>query len=279
MAVIIDGKAVAKQLRAELAQQVAQMAPAPGLDVVLVGEDPASQVYVRGKIKACKEIGIRSREHRLPGQTTERELLDLLAQLNADKSVHGILVQLPLPGHIDERRILSAVLPQKDVDAFHPENVGRIVSGDYLLAPCTPAGILELLDRYDIPIEGRHCVVVGRSNIVGKPQAILMLHRNATVSIAHSRTADLGGLTRQADILVAATGRAHLIGADMVKPGAVVIDAGITRGESGKLVGDVDFEAVAPKASHITPVPGGVGPMTIAMLMKNTVLAAQLAKK
>ncbi len=273
---IIDGKQTAKDLRAEIAKEVesikSKTGKVPGLATVLVGEDPASAVYVRNKNKVCKELGFESFQHTLPAETTESELLDLVESLNANPGVNGILVQLPLPDHIDSNKILNAILPEKDVDGFHPHNVGLLTGGTALLAPCTPAGIIHMLDRYDIPIEGKHAVVIGRSNIVGKPIAMLLLHRNATVTICHSRTKDLPQMAASADILIAAIGRAHFVTADMVKDGAVVIDVGINRVD-GKLTGDVDFETVSPKTSYITPVPGGVGPMTIAMLMSNTLKA------
>ncbi len=280
MAVIIDGKAISEQIRGELAAGVAAMkqnGTTPGLAVVLVGEDPASQVYVRNKIRACEQLGIHSEDHRLPADTTEGELLALVRELNRREDIHGILVQLPLPRQIRERAVIEAIAPEKDVDAFHAQNVGQIVQGQYDFLPCTPAGVLELIRRSGIPVEGKDCVVVGRSNIVGKPMAMLMLHENATVTICHSRTRDLSAVTRRADILIVAIGRAKFITADMVKEGAVVIDVGMDRDENGKLCGDVDFAAVEPKAGYITPVPGGVGPMTITMLMKNTVTAARLA--
>ena len=280
MAVIIDGKAISEQIRRELAAEVAAMkqnGATPGLAVVLVGEDPASQVYVRNKIRACEQLGIHSEDHRLPADTTEEELLALVRELNRREDIHGILVQLPLPRQIRERAVIEAIAPEKDVDAFHTQNVGQIVQGQYDFLPCTPAGVLELIRRSGVPVEGKECVVVGRSNIVGKPMAMLMLHENATVTICHSRTRDLSAVTRRADILIVAIGRAKFITAGMVKEGAVVIDVGMDRDENGKLCGDVDFASVEPKAGYITPVPGGVGPMTITMLMKNTVTAARLA--
>lgn len=280
MAAIIDGKAISEQIRQELAAEVAAMKQkvvTPGLAVVLVGEDPASQVYVRNKLRACQQIGIYWEDHRLPAETTEETLLDLIRELNRREEIHGILVQLPLPGQIREQAVIEAIAPEKDVDAFHAQNVGQIVQGQYRFLPCTPAGVLELIRRSGISVEGKDCVVVGRSNIVGKPMAMLMLHENATVTICHSRTRELPAVTRRADILIVAIGRAKFITGDMVKEGAVVIDVGMNRDENGKLCGDVDFAAVEPKAGHITPVPGGVGPMTITMLMKNTVTAARLA--
>ena len=280
MAAIIDGKSISEQIRQELAAEVAAMKQkgvTPGLAVVLVGEDPASQVYVRNKLRACQQIGIYWEDHRLPAETTEEALLDLIRELNRREEIHGILVQLPLPGQIREQAVIEAIAPEKDVDAFHAQNVGQIVQGQYRFLPCTPAGVLELIRRSGISVEGKDCVVVGRSNIVGKPMAMLMLHENATVTICHSRTRELPAVTRRADILIVAIGRAKFITGDMVKEGAVVIDVGMNRDENGKLCGDVDFAAVEPKAGHITPVPGGVGPMTITMLMKNTVTAARLA--
>ena len=279
MAIQMDGRLVAQQTRARLAEQVRELAEQgirPGLAVVLVGEDTASRVYVQSKARACEELGILSRQITLPADTTQQQLAQLIAQLNADGEIHGILVQSPLPEHIDEAAITELILPQKDVDAFHPYNVGRIMLGDYAFLPCTPAGILEILGHYGIDPAGKHCVVVGRSHIVGRPMSMLMLHANATVTICHSHTRNLPELTRQADILVAAVGRAGFITADMVKPGAVVVDVGMNRDAQGRLCGDVDFAAVEPKAGYITPVPGGVGPMTVTMLMQNTITAARL---
>ncbi len=281
MAIRIDGKAVSAKLREKLKEDVAAFVEktgvTPGLAVVLVGEDPASAVYVRNKHRGCEEVGIRSDVYTLPAETTEEELLSLLEKLNADDKVHGILVQLPLPRHISEEKVIHTIRPEKDVDAFHPQNAGNILLGKYSFLPCTPAGVMELLAAYDINISGKECVVVGRSNIVGKPQALLLLEKNGTVTVCHSRTKDLGEVTRRADILVVAIGRPCFITADMVKPGAVVIDVGINRKEDGKLCGDVDFDAVEPKASAITPVPGGVGPMTITMLLRNALRAAEMA--
>lgn len=279
MAIRIDGKAVAAQVRAQVARDVAAFKARgvqPGMAVVLVGDDPASKIYVNNKKKACAETGIYSEEHILPAETTQAELLALIERLNADKKIHGILVQSPLPGHLDEKLVVEHIDPRKDVDAFHAYNVGRIMIGDYTFLPCTPAGVIELIRSTGVAIEGKSCVVVGRSNIVGKPMAMLLLHCNGTVTICHSRTKNLAEICRGADILVAAVGRAKMISADMVKPGAVVIDVGMNRDENGRLCGDVDFDAVEPVASYITPVPGGVGPMTIAMLMKNAVRAAEL---
>ena len=242
--------------------------------VILVGDDPASRVYVNNKKKACAEVGIYSREYALPKETTQEELLNLIRELNQDPEIHGILVQLPLPDHLDERQVLETISPDKDVDGFHPVNVGRLVTGQPCLKPCTPAGIIELIDRTGIELKGKEAVVVGRSNIVGKPVALLLLARHATVTICHSRTERIDEVCRRADVLVAAVGRPEMITGDWVKPGAVVIDVGINRVEKG-LVGDVEFDTAKEKAGYITPVPGGVGPMTIAMLMKNTVEAAR----
>lgn len=280
MATIIDGKAVSAKLRQEMKAEVEalkQQGITPGLAVVLVGEDPASQVYVRNKIKACQELGIHSQDHRLPADTTQEELLALIRELNGAPDIHGILVQLPLPGQISEQAVIAAIDPKKDVDAFHAQNVGKIVQGSYDFLPCTPAGVMALIHSTGVPIQGKECVVIGRSNIVGKPMALLMLHEHATVTICHSRTRDLPEVCRRADILIVAIGKAKFVTADMVKEGAVVIDVGMDRDENGKLCGDVDFAGVEPKAGYITPVPGGVGPMTITMLMQNTVTAARLA--
>ncbi|MBE6847209.1 MAG: bifunctional methylenetetrahydrofolate dehydrogenase/methenyltetrahydrofolate cyclohydrolase FolD [Ruminococcus sp.] len=278
MAAIINGKEIAAKVKAEVAAEVAklkEMGHNPGLAVVLVGDNPASRVYVNNKKKDCEEVGFASYEYALPAETTEAELLELIAKLNADAGVNGILVQLPLPKHICEQTILHAISSAKDVDAFHPENVGRIMIGDYSFLPCTPAGVIEMLDSIGCDINGKHCVVIGRSNIVGKPMGMLLLHRNGTVTICHSRTADLAEQTRQADILVAAVGKADFVTADMVKPGAVVIDVGMNRNAQGKLCGDVAYDEVEKVASAITPVPGGVGPMTRAILMRNTLTAAK----
>lgn len=278
MATIIDGKAVSTAIRSELKEKIAAFKAAggatPGLAVVLVGEDPASAVYVRNKHRACEEVGIYSEVYRLPQTTSEEELLALIERLNEAENIHGILVQLPLPKHISEERVVLAIHPDKDVDAFHPSNVGKIMLGNYRFLPCTPAGVMALLQHYGISVEGKECVVVGRSNIVGKPQALLLLEKNGTVTVCHSRTKNLADVTRRADILVAAVGRAKFITADMVKEGAVVIDVGINRMADGKLCGDVDFNTVSQKASAITPVPGGVGPMTITMLLQNALRAA-----
>lgn len=274
---IIDGKTLAAQVKAEAAAETAALKAkgvTPCLAVILVGEDPASQVYVRGKAKDCGDCGIDSRVIRLPEETTQAELLKLVGELAADKAVNGILVQLPLPAHIDEKAVIDAIPPEKDVDGFSPVNVGRMQIGEPCFLPCTPAGCIRMIESTGTAIEGKHAVVIGRSNIVGKPAALLLLAKNATVTICHSRTANLKELCAGADILVAAVGKAGFVTGDMVKPGAVVIDVGINRGEDGKLHGDVDFAAAAEKAAYITPVPGGVGPMTRAMLMKNTVQAA-----
>ena len=279
MAQIIDGKEVSQHIRKEVANEVLKLKEergiTPGLAAVLVGDNPASQIYVRNKRKACEEAGIYSEEYRLAEETTEEELLSLIIKLNEDKRIHGILVQLPLPKQINETKILRAVSPFKDIDGFHPENVGFLVEGNPRFIPCTPHGIIKLLDYYRIEIQGKEAVVVGRSNIVGKPVSLLLLHRHATVTICHSRTRPLEEVTRRVDILVAAMGRAKFITGNMVKEGVAVIDVGINRLDDGKLVGDVDFESVREKASYITPVPGGVGPMTIAMLLWNTLSSAK----
>lgn len=278
MANIIDGKAVSEHVKQRIAQETAQLKQqgiTPGLAVILVGEDPASQIYVNSKERACAQVGFYSEKHTLPADTSMEQLLALVDRMNKDPKIHGILCQLPLPGQLDETAVIHAIAPEKDVDAFHPVNVGRIMIGDFDFLPCTPAGIMEMLAYENIDIEGKHCVVVGRSNIVGKPMAMLMLHKNATVTICHSRTKNLADYCRSADILIAAVGKANFITADMVKPGAVVIDVGMNRPAGGKLCGDVDFKQVEQKASYITPVPGGVGPMTIAMLMQNTLTAAK----
>ncbi|MCT4792475.1 MULTISPECIES: bifunctional methylenetetrahydrofolate dehydrogenase/methenyltetrahydrofolate cyclohydrolase FolD [Exiguobacterium] len=277
MAVVIDGKQVAQSYRLKLKEEVARLKEEriqPKLTVILIGEDPASQSYVRGKEKAAQEIGMDSDLIRLPEETKESELLHLIERLNADASVHGILVQLPLPKHIDESKVIFAIAPEKDVDGFHPVSVGKMIIGEPTFLPCTPNGILHLVKEMNVPIAGRHVVVVGRSQIVGKPVGMLFLNESATVTYCHSKTADLGAMTRQADILIVAVGVPKLITADMVKPEAVVIDVGVNRVD-GKLVGDVEFEAVKEVASMITPVPGGVGPMTITMLLHNTIEAAK----
>ncbi|MBQ3015237.1 MAG: bifunctional methylenetetrahydrofolate dehydrogenase/methenyltetrahydrofolate cyclohydrolase FolD [Clostridia bacterium] len=278
MAKIIDGKLVSKSIRESLAQEVALLKEQgifPKLAVILVGNDPASAVYVRNKEKACLETGIEPQQITLPEETNENELLTLIERLNEDDSVHGILVQLPLPRHISEEKVIDSIDPSKDVDAFTHESVGRIVEGKYTFLPCTPAGIMRLLEHYEVDISGKECVVVGRSNIVGKPMALLLLNASGTVTVCHSKTRNLSEVTSRADIIVVAVGRANFLKADMVKDGAVVIDVGINRLDNGKLCGDVEFEEVSKKASLITPVPGGVGPMTITMLMKNTVFAAK----
>lgn len=279
MATIIDGKAIAAAVRADVAAEVAELKKkgiAPGLAVIIVGDDPASRVYVNNKKKACAEAGIYSEEFALPADTTQDELLALVASLNNRSDINGILCQLPLPSHLDDKAVIEAISPAKDVDAFHASNVGRIMIGNYHFLPCTPAGVMELLARTGVEVEGKNCVVIGRSNIVGKPMAMLLLHKNGTVTICHSRTRNLKEICAGADILVAAVGKAKFVTADMVKPGAAVIDVGMNRDENGKLCGDVDYAAVEPVAGYITPVPGGVGPMTIAMLLKNTLMAAKL---
>ncbi len=278
MATIIDGKAIAAQLRAEIAAETAglkEQGVTPGLAVILVGDDPASHTYVRNKQRACAEVGFYSEQIDLPADTDARTLLDTVATLNARPDIHGILCQLPLPAPLDEAAVIAAIDPAKDVDAFHCVNAGHILLGDYQFLPCTPAGVMELLRRSGVEVAGRECVVVGRSNIVGKPMALLLLQANGTVTVCHSRTRDLAAACRRADVLVVAIGKAKFITADMVKPGAAVIDVGMDRDENGKLCGDVDFAAVEPVAGAITPVPGGVGPMTIAMLLRNTLTAAK----
>ena len=278
---IIDGKLVAAKVRAEVADQVKELARGgfvPGLTVVRVGEDPASAVYVKGKRKACEEVGMRSVEHHLPATTAEAELLALIARLNADPETHGILVQLPLPKHIDESKVLDAISPAKDADGFHPVNVGALWLAKPAPRPCTPAGVMRLLDEVGVDPKGKRALVVGRSNIVGKPMAYMLLERHATVTIAHSRTEDLAGEVARADILVAAIGKAEMVKGAWVKPGAVVIDVGMNRKADGKLCGDVEFPEAEKRASAITPVPGGVGPMTIAMLLVNTLDLARRAR-
>jgi len=280
MVSIIDGNKIAQAIRNEVRQSAIslkeQKGIVPGLAVVLVGEDPASQIYVGKKAKACAEVGFLSREYKLPADTSEIKLLEIIAELNKDQLIHGILVQLPLPKNISTDKIIATIDPYKDVDGFHPYNVGGLITGSPLFIPCTPQGIMELIARTGIDLKGKEAVMVGRSNIVGKPMALLLLAQHATVTICHSRTKDLPAVTRRADILIAAVGKPHMIKANMVKDGVIVIDVGVNRLENGKLVGDVDFNEVAPKASFITPVPGGVGPMTIAMLMKNTLDAANM---
>ena len=278
MATIIDGKELSKKLKEQMKDRVAQMRQqgiVPKLVVVLVGNNSASEVYVRNKHKACGEVGIESEVIKMPEETTQQELLDVVKGLNEDRTVDGILVQLPLPGQINEKVVLRSILPEKDVDGFHPVNVGLLSIGDDCYAPATPSGIIAMFKEYGIEIAGKHCVIIGRSNIVGKPMAALLLRHNATVTVCHSKTQKLGELTRQADIVIVATGHRHTLTADMVKEGAVVIDVGMNRNELGKLCGDVDFDEVKEKASFITPVPGGVGPMTITELLENTILAAQ----
>ena len=282
MSIIIDGTKIAQDIRRSVREETLAFTEktgvVPGLAVVLAGDDPASKVYVGRKAKACAEAGFLSREYKLPADVGEAELLALIRDLNNDPQIHGILVQLPLPKHIATDKIIAAIDPSKDVDGFHPANVGRLVTGSPLFVPCTPRGIMELLARSGISLSGKDAVVVGRSNIVGKPMAFLLLAQNATVTMCHSKTKDLSAVTSRADVLIAAIGKPRMITADMVKEGAVVIDVGVNRLESGKLAGDVAFDEVAPKTSAITPVPGGVGPMTIAMLMKNTLDAARLAR-
>ena len=275
MAVRIDGKALAAKVKARAAEGAKDLPRKPGLAVILVGDNQASRVYVTGKEKDCAECGFLSFEYKLPAETTQAELLELIDRLNGDEAVDGILVQLPLPEHLNEDQVLNAIHPEKDVDCFHPFNVGRLVIGDPVFLPCTPAGVMEMLKEYDIPVAGKHCVVLGRSNIVGKPMGALLLQQSGTVTTCHSRTPDLASFTRQADILVSAVGRVGLVTADMVKEGAVVIDVAMNRNAEGKLCGDVDYASVEPKASYITPVPGGVGPMTRAMLMENLLTAAR----
>ncbi len=279
MAQIIDGKAVSRQVRERVANETAKLKEkgvTPGLAVIIVGEDPASQVYVKNKEKACEEVGFYSEKFALPENTTQEELNALVKKLNNDPKINGILCQLPLPNHLDDKEVINLIDPIKDVDAFHPVNVGAIMIGDYNFLPCTPAGVMELIRSTGVDVSGKKAVVMGRSNIVGKPMAMLLLHENATVEITHSRTNNLAEITCQADILVAAIGKAKFVKKDMVKQGAVVIDVGMNRDENGKLCGDVDFEDVKDKCSFITPVPGGVGPMTISMLMQNTLTAAKI---
>ena len=276
---IIDGKLVSQSVKDDVKAQVAalkEQGVEVTLAVIIVGDDPASRVYVNNKKKACEYVGFKSLEYALPAETTQEELMTLVDELNNRADVNGILCQLPLPKHLDEKAVIEAISPLKDVDAFHAVNVGKIMIGDYDFLPCTPAGVMEMLSYYDIDVTGKNCVVIGRSNIVGKPMAMLLLHKNGTVTITHSRTVDLKNVTNKADILVAAIGKAKFVGEDMVKDGAVVIDVGMNRDENGKLCGDVDFDTVAPKCSYITPVPGGVGPMTIAVLMKNTLKACKI---
>ena len=280
MAKIIDGKALAQSIKENIAREVAALKEkgvTPGLAVILVGDDPASKVYVNNKKKACAQVGIYSEEYLLPADTDEKTLLDLIAKLNADKNISGVLLQAPIPPNLDYRKISETISPDKDVDAFHPYNVGKIMIGDFDFVPCTPAGVIELIKSTGTEIAGKNCVVIGRSNIVGKPQAMLLLKENGTVTVCHSKTKDIASFTRGADILVVAVGRAGFVNGDMIKPGAVVIDVGMNRNAEGKLCGDVDFASAEPVASYITPVPGGVGPMTVTMLLKNTVKAAKIA--
>ncbi len=282
MAVLIDGKAVSAKVKAQVAQETEELKAkgiCPGLAVVIVGDDPASRIYVNNKKKACAAAGIYSEEHALPGDTTQEELLDLIDALNKRKEIHGILVQSPLPEGLDEAAVVEKIDPEKDVDAFHAYNVGKIMQGKYTFLPCTPAGVIELIKSTGVDICGKQCVVIGRSDIVGKPMAMLLLHENGTVTICHSRTKNLGEICKSADILVSAVGKAHFVTGDMVKPGAVVIDVGMNRDENGKLCGDVEFSEAEPVAGYITTVPGGVGPMTIAMLLKNTLTAARLQNR
>jgi methylenetetrahydrofolate dehydrogenase (NADP+)/methenyltetrahydrofolate cyclohydrolase len=277
---LIDGKALAAQLRAALKPAVAALAARgarPGLAAILAGDDPASRIYVRNKVRACEEVGVRSELHEFAAEVSEKTLLERIAGLNRDPTVHGIVVQMPLPAHLDHERVLAAVSAAKDVDGFHAENLGLLARGTPRFVSCTPAGVLRLLDHAGVPLAGRHAVVIGRSTIVGKPMALLLLQRDATVTICHSKTIRLAELARQADVLVAAAGRPRMVGAEMVKPGACVIDVGTSRTAEGKLSGDVDFAAVSEVAGWITPVPGGVGPMTVAMLVANTVRATELS--
>lgn len=279
---LLDGKKVSQRIKEEVAKEalaLKEKGVKPGLAVILAGNDPASRVYVNNKKKACEACNIHSEEYTFPENVTEEELIELIEALNESKSVHGILVQLPLPKHIDEKKIINTISEDKDVDAFTPANVGKIMIGDYDFLPCTPAGVMELIKESGIDPAGKECVVVGRSNIVGKPQAMLLLHKNATVTICHSKTRDLASVTKRADILVVAVGRPRFITGDMIKEGAVVIDVGMNRDDEGKLCGDVDFDSASLVAGAITPVPGGVGPMTIAMLMKNTIRAAEKSIK
>lgn len=279
MATIISGKEVSAKVRADVKNECEALKAkgiTPGLAVIIVGDDPASRVYVNNKKKACADVGFVSEEYALPAETTQEELMALIDKLNSRADINGILCQLPLPKHLDEKAVINAISPIKDVDAFHPSNVGRIMIGDYHFLPCTPAGVMELIHSAGIDVSGKSCTVIGRSNIVGKPMAMLLMHENGTVTVCHSRTKNTAEICRNADIIVASVGKPKFLTADMVKEGAIVIDVGINRDENGKLCGDVDYDAVAAKASYITPVPGGVGPMTIAMLMKNTLMAAKI---
>ncbi|WP_347554076.1 bifunctional methylenetetrahydrofolate dehydrogenase/methenyltetrahydrofolate cyclohydrolase FolD [Robbsia sp. KACC 23696] len=277
-ATLIDGNALSKQLRGDVAKRAATLTAAghqPGLAVVLVGENPASQVYVRNKVKACEEYGVYSRKITQPADLSETALLALIDELNQDPAIDGILVQLPLPAHIDSHKVIEAIAPEKDVDGFHVANAGALMTGMPLFRPCTPYGVMKMFEAYGIPLAGAEAVVIGRSNIVGKPMAMMLLEAGATVTICHSKTRDLAAHTKRADIIVAATGRRNVLTADMIKPGATVIDVGMNRDDAGKLCGDVDFAGLSPIAGHITPVPGGVGPMTITMLLVNTIEAAE----
>ena len=275
MATLIDGKALAAKVKAQLIEEAKDLPRRPGLAVILVGHDPASRTYVTNKEKDCEQCGFLSYEYKLPDETSEEEVLDMIGYLNKNPKVDGILVQMPLPKHIDEQRVINAISPEKDVDAFHPFNVGRMVIGNPVFLPCTPAGILEMFREYQISIKGKRCVVLGRSNIVGKPMALLLMQNDGTVTTCHTKTENLADITREADILVSAAGRRNLVTGDMVKEGVVVIDVAMNRDEEGKFCGDVDFASVSPKASYITPVPGGVGPMTRAILLKNILTAAK----
>ena len=279
MARIIDGKALAQKIKENISEEVSELKNKgiiPGLAVILVGDDPASKVYVNNKKKACAQVGIYSEEYLLPADTDEKTLLDLIAKLNADDRINGVLLQAPIPPHLDYRKISETISPMKDVDAFHPYNVGKIMIGDFDFVPCTPAGVVELIKSTGTTIEGKNCVVIGRSNIVGKPQAMLLLKENGTVTVCHSKTKDIASVTRNADILVVAVGKAGFVTGDMIKPGAVVIDVGMNRGADGKLCGDCDFDSCSGVAEWITPVPGGVGPMTRAMLLENTLTAYRI---
>lgn len=271
----MDGKALAEKVKSNVRAAVAVMEQRPGLAVIIVGDNPASRVYVNGKKKDCGECGIYSEEYALPEETTQGDLLALIDELNGREDIDGILVQLPLPGRLNEKEVLLAIAPEKDVDGFHPVNVGKLVTGEPGFRPCTPAGVMRMLEEYEIDPAGKHCVVLGRSNIVGKPQALMMLEKNATVTVCHSKTPDLAEECRRADILVSAVGKCGIVTADMLRDGAVVIDVAMNRNEAGRLCGDVDFEPARERASYITPVPGGVGPMTRAMLMENTLQAAR----
>lgn len=278
MAKILSGKEISAKVKTRLTQRIntlKEKGVTPGLAVIIVGDDPASKVYVGRKEAMCQELGMHSEKYALPAETTQSELIDIIKKLNCDDKIHGILVQLPLPKGLDEKAVINTINPEKDVDAFHPVNVGKIMIGDYDFVPCTPAGIMEMIKESGCAVEGKNCVVIGRSNIVGKPMSMLLLHQNGTVTICHSKTKNLKEITKSADILVAAVGKAHFVTADMVKEGAVVIDVGMNRLDNGKLTGDVDYESVSKIAGAITPVPGGVGPMTISMLMQNTVTAAE----